>query len=56
MESNKIDDNKEKIENEINTSSKIETSPKKPKKPRKKLVQEYAARGLDICGVCKKKI
>ena len=26
------------------------------KLPRKKLVHEYSKRGLDICGVCKKKI
>ena len=58
MESNKIEDNKETLEHEINTSSKLDSSVKKTEKiktVRKKLVQEYAARGLDICGVCKKK-
>ena len=58
MESSKEENTKEKSEFEINTSSRIESSEIKPEKfkhPRKKLIQEYSARGLDICGVCKKK-
>ena len=44
--------------NEKITMSRIENSEQKserPKHARKKLVQEYGARGLDICGVCKTK-
>ena len=52
-------DIKDKSELEINTSSKkesMEIKIEKPKSGRKKLVQEYSKRGLDICGVCKKNI
>ena len=55
----KKEDDIEKSENLINmtTKSEISTSTtEKPKMARKKLVQDYASRGLDICGVCKKKI
>ena len=59
MESTEIESIKEKTDNEINTtSSRIENSEQKTEKPkhaRKKLVQEYSKRGLDICGVCKRR-
>ena len=58
MESNKENNTKDNSELKINTSSKNDFSQIKLKQsnhPRKKLVQEYSARGLDICGVCKKK-
>ena len=58
MESIQKEDIKEKSENEINILSKntsLEQIPEKPKGTRKKLIQEYSKRGLDICGVCKKK-
>ena len=51
-------ENKEKSLNNTNTINKSEistTTTEKPRMPRKKLVQDYASRGLDICGVCKKK-
>ena len=58
MESDKKDSNTEKSENMINTTAKSEistTTTDKPKNVRKKLIHEYSTRGLDICGVCKKK-
>ena len=56
--SSKKDDCIEKQENITNTIAKSEistTTTEKPKMVRKKLVHDYASRGLDICGVCKKK-
>ena len=58
MDSSQKIESAEKSENIINTSIKSETinnTAEKPKKGRKKLVHDYASRGLDICGVCKKK-
>ena len=58
MEANNIDDIKEKADNQINSFSKIESSEIKKetsKHIRKKLILDYASRGLDICGVCKQK-
>ena len=58
MESIKIEDTKNRTEFETNSSTKVESSeynPEKQKPQRKKLIQEYSKRGLDICGVCKKK-
>lgn len=58
MESEKKVENSEISENILNTPIKSEinnpTSEKK-KRGRKKLVHDYASRGLDICGVCKMK-
>ena len=59
MESDKKDNNTDKSENIINTTAKSEistTTTEKPKHQRKKLVHDYASRGLDICGTCKKSI
>ena len=68
MESDKKNENEEKSENIINSSTKseniinssmkkeiINTTSEKPKKGRKKLVHDYASRGLDIYGLCKLK-
>ena len=58
MEKFGLENKSKKVDNEINTPSKIESSEKKPDKPkhvRKKLIQDYSLRGLDICGVCKRK-
>ena len=58
MDSEKKVENSEQSENIINTSIKSEvlnTTSEKPKRGRKKLVHDYASRGLDICGVCKMK-
>jgi hypothetical protein len=56
--SSKKDNIIEKSQNTTNAMTKSEistTTLEKPKMTRKKLVHDYSSRGLDICGVCKKK-
>ena len=58
MESEKKVELTENSENILNTPVKSEilnTTSEKKKRVRKKLVHDYASRGLDICGVCKMK-
>jgi uncharacterized protein YbaR (Trm112 family) len=58
MEANNIDNLKEKTDSQIKLASKTEFPEIKKeihKYKRKKLILDYATRGLDICGVCKQK-
>ena len=58
MEAHNIDNLKEKSDSQINSFSKNEFPEFKkeiPKYKRKKLILDYATRGLDFCGVWKQK-